>query len=221
MVAPTKAYTEILAATVAAGKPVLTTTGVEIADNFEHFREVVYGSYVAAADHDHDAVNSAPVFGASLPKLAETVVGSPVSSVDFTGAVDWTAYDEYLCTYKEVAHSRAAGDRLVCRFSNDAGSTFKSGASDYIFSNDHIALSQTFVGTTGRADGQFFLHPDPGLILVGQAGAIDNASSGLSSVTTPGGGWDYSFGALDGLRFFVDGYNITAGTFRIYGVKRS
>ncbi len=158
-----------------------------------------------------------------LVPLHETVVGSAVASVDITTNVDWTAYDKYFCTFKEVSHSDStsppSGSVLNCRFSNDAGATFKSGASDYVGSNSEIQLSEVYKGTTGRADGNFILRPDPGLVLTGSAAAGVSAS-GLPALYAPIGGWDYSFGALDGLQFIVPGYNITAGTFRIYGVIR-
>lgn len=61
MVAPTVGYTPIPAATVASGKPLLTTTGVQLIDNDEHLKQVLYGSYTAAQEHDHDGANSAIV----------------------------------------------------------------------------------------------------------------------------------------------------------------
>src|SRR4249920_2654704 len=63
--------------------------------------------------------------------IASQTVGAPVASVDFTSGIDAT-YDEYEFRLAGVATS-IVDTQLQMRVSNNGGSSWNSGASDYVY----------------------------------------------------------------------------------------
>lgn len=54
-------FTTIADSSLVVGKPITQSIMQGLMHNLVHLKEALYGSYTAAAEHDHDGVNSAPI----------------------------------------------------------------------------------------------------------------------------------------------------------------
>jgi hypothetical protein len=173
-----------------------------------------------------------------LVKIAQTVVGSAAASVDLTTGIDAT-FDEYIIDVVGVIPG-SSGGQLLLRFSEDNGSTFKSGATDY--TNNQMSLNVT-TPTGGGGGNTAFLITSSVSNVIADGGVfgtcrifapasatskkyIDSVmqhlhlSSGLIKWWN-GGRYALSNNAINGFRLLFDTGNIAAGTFTLYGVRKS
>jgi len=176
--------------------------------------------------------------------LLLTATASASSSIDFTTNIDST-YEEYeLHIINLVPATDDSEVRLVV--SEDGGSTFKTGASDYELSistidsgNDiyisqtepnlgHILLTRNSIGgDVGNAAGESFsgvikiFNPSETSLtkLFQVCGSYIHAGGTLQQVSGSAA-YKGTSNAIDALRIIMDSGNITSGKFKLYGVKK-
>jgi hypothetical protein len=172
--------------------------------------------------------------GSGWVPLQTQTVTTAVSSVDFTG-IDGT-YKTYAIKINSVFLSVSGS--LNLQTSNNNGSSYDSGASDYSYvinsentsansaarvgSETLINLHRQFFSTlsTNSLNGILYLY-DPAnttyFTAVSGMFAYEASSSGLHNDVLAG--LRKSAGAVNAIRFFPSSGNITAGTFTLYGLK--
>jgi hypothetical protein len=167
------------------------------------------------------------------------VVSVSSTNVDFKTGIDST-YDEYELHFFGVLHS--VDGALCVRISQDGGTTFKAGATDYIWGGSFISFSgpssaftgcgasaisfaqltaNHFAGTQGAYGIATFFTPSisgmrkPWLV----KSYSNNSTSGASALD---GFLQYHGDAnpFNGFRLFNINGNITAGTFKLYGIVK-
>lgn len=176
----------------------------------------------------------------AMELLTSTTVTSPVSSVDFTSGIDGT-YSKYVIEVDSLT-STSSDTYLVLRTSGDTGSTFDSGATDYIFTTQyHINTGATgsggsgagFTGITLNTDGSSlgFGTSSKGQMTIKIAQADDSStitdimsdgsyeSANGSSVRMTCSGYRNSASTVDAVRLLFNTGNIATGTFKLYGIK--
>jgi hypothetical protein len=175
--------------------------------------------------------------------LIETQVASNTGTIAFLTGIDST-YKNYLVEFTNV---RPITDDVEFRMliTEDGGSTYKSGASDYGFSNggyssagalsyldnanSFFSLSDNSVGvklgnvSNESYNGEIIIY-NPSLsgfnkIIKGQV-AYDSAGATSDVVNmTIGGKYYGTQNAINGWRFFMSSGNISVGTFKLYGLR--
>ena len=178
-----------------------------------------------------------------LAKLS-SVVASSSATVDFTSSIDST-YLNYLLLVNNLRPATDAVD-LHLRITTDAGSTWKAGATDYMYVNEDQVPSGGGQNTSSTGAAQ--IKATQGLDSNHKLGSASDESSswafvisnpadsgkkcmirwdgsfiGSGSSTYPGGiisgmGFYKTAGAINGIRFLMSSGNITEGTFELYGV---
>lgn len=187
--------------------------------------------------------SSAAVPGWTL--IEAKIIAAPVGVVDFVIGIDGT-YDEYVFVYNNVVPSVAL-DSLWVRFSQDAGATFKSGATDYAYSSvEGTASAAVASASASTGDVKIVLPTAISNVAAsgGQSGevrlfspssAVVKKSILAASVTervnsagasdfrnaTAGGIYQADANAVNGFRFLMSTGNIASGLFKLYGVKKS
>lgn len=151
--------------------------------------------------------------------LSSQSISSPVGQVDFTG-IDGT-YDEYIFTIANLVPS-VLNDTLWLRYSNDGGSTFNSGATDYRVTGAYdtkiiIASTVSNVDATGGAGGNVILQkPSSTTRYVKTISFVGVYNAGVLSVC----GTSTALGAVDAVRFIFAGGNVSSGNIKMYGRLR-
>jgi len=174
--------------------------------------------------------------GASLV-LIETVTASNTATIDFATGISST-YRTYLVVLSNVVPATDAV-QLLMRFSDDAGSTWKSGASDYAWAvtggdgtarngtdtaDTAISLSHATytVGsdTSEGLSGVARIHNPAGTTTFqfaeGQTFCIQGAGTPL--ILSFGGAYLTAV-AITGIQFLFSSGNVESGVFKLYGVK--
>mgnify|MGYP003514364281 FL=1 len=173
--------------------------------------------------------------------LLSTSTPSAASSVDLTG-LD-ARFSRYIITFDALVPA-TNNDTLSVRTSSDGGSTFDSGGTDYSYTGMQTyagIASASFVASTG--DTKVVLHSLGGASSTATNGGISgriellapaqatgyhhmlfNAvwhaeSSGGVLSNAHGGAARRSSAAVNALRLYFAGGNITSGTVRVYGVQ--
>ena len=170
----------------------------------------------------------------SLVLVQETTVSSGVSSVSLTG-IDST-YDVYKVVYNNLVQADNNVDVNI-RFINSSGSDITS--SEYDRAQMYFRASTTFLNRTGtnQAQGQIVEQggnntneQSNGILYIFNAnnsseftfytneGNYTNIDTNL--VGGQGGGVLTSAEQVTGVTFFIGTGNITAGTFKLYGLKK-
>jgi len=175
--------------------------------------------------------------------LIEEVVASSVASVIFATGIDST-YESYAI---EITNMQPATDSVEARMevSEDGGSTWKTGATDYnwVFegrdsgnsglgggsSNDtHIKLSDfsavvkigNYTNSAYNAEIKLF-NPSSASIYKSFKGSVtyrtSNASVIFASLNT-GGLYKGTANAINAIKIYMSSGNISVGTFRLYGL---
>jgi hypothetical protein len=178
-----------------------------------------------ATDPSADATNwTLAVPAGGLVPISTATISTAVAAVDISLA----GYSNFICIIDGLA---VATDNafLYTRFSTDGGSTFDSGATDYnaqSFStatagsdSAQMGISQTGIG---NATGEDLF----ALVNIVNIGATKKARMFASGTFTVSSGEQRNinpFGrhnnaGADAIRFFASAGNLTAGTFRLYGV---
>jgi hypothetical protein len=173
--------------------------------------------------------------------LLANATASNSASIDFTSGIDST-YDMYILVGVGVVPATDAVAAWL-RVSEDAGSTWKSGAADYKHSGYVYGIAAGGGGSPGT-EGQIVLTHGTSL-----SNNAANAFNFFATVSKPSSttskkeinflphgyvtsGGDYytlmktgayvgTTNAITGLRFLMSSGNITSGSFYLYGVKKS
>ena len=206
----------------------------------------------ALADHVvgtdvSDTTNSAdgevvtfPVKNLSGLFFIESQDAASSASLDFTG-FDSANYDSYLFVLSNIIPATDAV-ALYARTSSDGGSTYDSGASDYVYSTHSAKTANAGVSEVGGTAAQI------AITTVGTLGSDtdeDGASGELkilgphltkrTQVTfnaawegsdgdyyfTTGGGARLSSADVDAIQFIMSSGNIESGTITMYGLRNS
>ena len=180
-----------------------------------------------------DVVNS---FGGF--ELIATYAPSAVATLDITAGFS-SDYDVHLITYDRVTPATDAVT-LSIRFSQNAGSTFLAGATDYTFAglaefSEATNAANNSTGTTAiticTAVGNVALEAISGwTMLVGMrssAGpkrAISYTSyataAGLHAILYTAGALILNETAVNGIRFLHSSGNIASGNVSVYGLRK-
>jgi hypothetical protein len=172
--------------------------------------------------------------------LLASAAASNSASIDFTSAIDST-YDLYVLVGVGIVPATDAVAAWL-RVSEDAGSSWKSGAADYKYSGYVYGIAAGGGGSGGTGEQIELTH---GATLSNNAANAFNFFATVSkpSSTTskkeinflPHGyvtsGGDYytlmktgayvgTTNAITGLRFLMSSGNITSGSFYLYGIKK-
>lgn len=174
--------------------------------------------------------------------LLSTLTASASASLAFT-AFDSAVYGDYVFHISGLYPATDAVE-LNVRFSLDGGSTYRSTAGDYLYtltaavqgsavsfgSTGDTEIALTSVGATNgleNAAGKSFngvltlAAPGDGnnVMLHGQGAYTRTLDDGVFTFTV-GARFIGTTGAVNGISFFMSSGNITAGTIRVYGVKK-
>jgi hypothetical protein len=170
--------------------------------------------------------------------LLASATASNSTSIDFTSGIDST-YDEYVLAGVDINPATDAAD-LLLRVSEDAGSNWKSGASDYKYSRSLYGISGGAGGggaattaivvasNTSNAAAEtvnfvcHFFKPS------GTASAKNFQFLPLGYINSGGdyytqmvsGSYVGTNNAITGVRVLMSSGNITSGSFYLYGVKK-
>lgn len=173
--------------------------------------------------------------GSAALVLIQAQAASGASQVDFTTGISST-YDTYIIECADVTSS-VAGAALRLRVSEDSGSTWKSGASDYAFAQIYAGTSSALARYSNAATTYISLISDFG-IQNGVSGTVKFWSPSQSSrkkkffsefsleqpseyVTTTGSGFYIgSNNAINGVRLYPASGTISGG-FCLYGVSKT
>lgn len=182
-----------------------------------------------------------PVVNAPLGwRLLSSATASSSASVSFASGIDST-YDEYVIEFINVVGASSAG--LRARTSSNGGSSYDSGASDYLSILQYNTVSTpTPSGAAGTSDGFLSLHASTINNTASQGGlngqlrlyAPSNASARKMMVgqfVLPSDASDEyqlsemrgvrkSASAVNAIQFYMSTGNIASGTFKLYGVKK-
>jgi hypothetical protein len=172
-----------------------------------------------------------------MVKIAQAVVGSAVSSVDITAGIDST-FDEYVLVLAGVLPATDDA-QLWFRISQDNGSNYKAGSTDY---RTNQFVNQNGTITSGSADSNALIVSAAASNAAGDGGVngeirFFNPSSStgkkwIRSVTAhyrtangtcewqQGGRYQADNNAWNAIRIFFSTGNIAAGTFTLYGVRK-
>lgn len=177
---------------------------------------------------------------ASAMTLLSTATASASSSIDFTGLS--STYRTYIVYISNCVPT--VDDDLMIRTSTNNGSSFDSGASNYVTQmNSVLSGTQNINFISGATNGtRIWITPANNISstanLGGYSGAItilnpSNASntvitafgsftnvSGTHSCTSCAGARLNSSGAVNAIRFFMNnGNTIASGIFKLYGIS--
>jgi hypothetical protein len=172
--------------------------------------------------------------------LIGSSTASGAASVAFTAGID-SSFDEYQIHFHDVTFSNAAGSTGVwLRVSEDGGSTWKSGGTDYTYSYFYIgAAGGSAVGANSTGDSKIIMtadagnssnKPGSGLAVFGLPSGTTNrkmvftdtcaiASDGNSYRTTGNGSYKGTTNAINGFQVLPSTGNLT-GTFYLYGLRK-
>ena len=180
--------------------------------------------------------------GGSLILITATTASSS-ATVDFTSGISST-YDEYLITLTNVIPA-TDNQTFLLRVSEDSGSTFKSGATDYkhvsMYQYDFLTVPsgdgstgapQIAMATTGVSNSATRGGVNGEIRFFAPAGTASNKhfafslSVGLSSTTgqmnqTGTARFVLDTNAINGIRLFFGSGNIASGAFALYGIKKT
>jgi hypothetical protein len=160
--------------------------------------------------------------GGGVTVISETVISTSVASVDLTGFVpaDYTSYE---IEFQNVIPDND-GASLYLRTSGDGGSTYDSGASDYLYST----LTRSFMGLVTSVGSSAGEDGASGVVrLLGPSLAkktimnlkfgFFNTSGTLSYSDISGS--RLSSAAVNGVQIYFSSGNIESGTIVFRGIK--
>ena len=166
--------------------------------------------------------------------LLNAYTPAAVANLDIVSQITST-YDEYKIVFTDVIPAAAAF--FMLRVSEDNGSTFKSGATDYFFGlkqigGDATSGASTFLALTDHTgantvstngiSGTVELYNPLGTSVKQSIQYKTGYTTGATtSWVSTGNGQYNSTNAVDAIQFLFNGQNITSGTFKIYGLIKS
>ena len=173
--------------------------------------------------------------GGSL-QLIEKQTVSGVTQVDFT-SIKETEYDVHfaqLISIETTSSGHPDASKMQLRFSNDGGSTFESGASDYAWANQYSKTSGGIAESKDSSDSSIEFtprcnsgEPTSAYMYLYGLGNSNTYSSTNSQTTINMDQKEHFFGAgiyttaetIDAVRFY-NAYAMT-GTIKLFGVEKS
>lgn len=176
--------------------------------------------------------------------LIAVATASTSATIDFTGLS--STYDEYVLTVTNFVPA-ANNSYPILRVSEDNGSTYKSGASDYGYiSSYNTDISATPTGYGDSSESGIWINGGNGVSSTASKGGLcceirifSPASTSANklfymsgcSVKTAGGEAFFNFttsgrfvldtNAINAVRILSSSGNITSGNFALYGVKKA
>jgi hypothetical protein len=178
-----------------------------------------------------------PVVSASWVFLdSKTASGS--TSLDFASSINST-YDEYVFEMVSIVPA-TNGVALYLRTSTDGGSSYAAGGSDYSYGSIYqtagtvlavqsaaaaqIQIADTISNTAshGGVSGQLRLYsPSDATAQKRVMFETSSTDAGATIFNYRGSGMRLATADVDAVRFIMSSGNITSGTIRMYGVRKS
>lgn len=162
--------------------------------------------------------------------LIESKTASASVSLDFITGIT-SEFTQYILEIINLVPASSVD--IYLRFSDDGGSTFKSGASDYAYGSDQTSASAAFIpisviataisntashgGICGRATVY-----NPALVSV-QTNCVTNitqASSATAIFSMYTGGSYVTAATIDGFQIIAESGNLTSGTVNLWGIQQ-
>lgn len=173
--------------------------------------------------------------------LISTATASNSAAIDFTSGIT-SAYDEYMISMTNVVPATDDAS-LQLRVSEDGGSTFKAGATDYSYAynseqeagtdasngsagSTRILMSASVSNTAsmGGVCGEVRFFAPAGTtqnkLFTYQTG-FPRTSTTDFRVINGAGRFVLDTNAINGIRFLFSSGNITSGNFALYGIKKT
>jgi len=166
---------------------------------------------------------SAPSAGGDSPIDVQTASNSP--SLDFTTGINST-YDEYIFVFIGIIPATNGVNGWI-RVSQDGGSTWKSGATDYDNAAAQIATSGTLTNaSTDGLSGEIKLWKPSSTAIHKQfspyyRNVMQTQGGVLSTSLNWGGVFSLNANAVNGVRFMMSSGNIASGSILMYGKKKT
>lgn len=176
--------------------------------------------------------------------LLSSQTASNSAFIAFTSGINST-YTRYVIEVTSLIPATDGTD-FACQISTDGGSSYKSGASDYVWGMVTSVSSGSALSDNDTADPQIYLNrignanehmgnasgegANSTITLFNPAGtslyqmiefttSYIGAGTGVRSVRTNGSGTYTTAGtAVNAIKFYMSSGNITSGTFRLYGI---
>jgi hypothetical protein len=169
--------------------------------------------------------------------ILSTVTASSDATIDITGDMDGT-YTDYVVKIRNLIPATDL-TKLKARISTDGGSTWKSGTSDYSWT-ELGKLGGSLGNTSDAADSELDLTNSRSLgsaageSLNGDLTIYNPSNSSVncvfgwkayyynvsySNMFKVAGVYEGATTAVDGIQFFMSSGNISSGTFTLYGVN--
>jgi hypothetical protein len=196
----------------------------------------LYENLLAVLEGDPSAAITGKMAGLSL---IQSQTANNSATLDFTTGINST-YDEYLFILSNITPQTDAVN-LAIRVSEDGGSTWKAGASDYTYTR-HDNNSTPADAANGATSTALVINGDIGNAaaesLSGEVRLFKPSVAGKYHAFTfhnqgfSGPGLNYSvvgsgisavsgLAAINGVRFLHSSGNIASGTISLYGVRKS
>lgn len=197
----------------------------------------VYTSGATGTDKGTDTINTNAYYDkgslASHRVLIQTQSASSSATIDFTTGIDST-FDVYEVDVLEAVPS-TDDVNLYVRVSEDSGSTWKSGGTDYYTQN---ATTSAFDPQNGVGAGNAISNVasesgySANIRFIKLAGTSSNksifvtgavyriATGGAPAIGNTYGAYVGTTNAVNGIRFLMSSGNIASGTFNLYGIKK-
>jgi hypothetical protein len=173
--------------------------------------------------------------------LLATASASASAAIDFTSGITST-YDEYMISLTNVVPA-TDDTTLLLRVSEDAGSTFKAGATDYTYAynSEQEAGADTSSGSAAASAIRLGVSMSSTASAGGWCGEVRffaPAGTTQNKLFTFSGGWPRTSltdfrcingagrfvldtNAINGIRFLAGSGNLTSGNFALYGIKKT
>lgn len=217
-------------------------TAAQVSAGVDNHRYVtaVRAKSIATSEGIAQGADQAATYRNKVPIQQQSASSS--ATIDFTTGINST-YNRYLFELEDV---RPATDDVILqiRITTDGGSTWKSGASDYSYSNQYSASGGAGGGINSNGATSIIMGPSGGGVGIGNAsgegldaayvwliepadtGRFAKLSWGLNwdgasagAVQSRGGGRYNTTGAINGIRFMMSSGNIAQGRFKLWGFK--
>jgi hypothetical protein len=211
---------------------VITTSGGTISGNLSISGNNTTTGIVESTSGGFKFPNGTTQAVASKLELISVANASAASSVDFTGLS--STYSEYIIVCSGF-YAGAAGSALNLRTSSNNGSTWDSGASDYLYgsvynTNNSNLLTNTTgsqipitattaLNTSAAANHARIIITNAGISRYASIESTAGATvTGTNMYQTRTVGFRMSTTAINGVRLYATSTNLT-GTFYLYGVR--
>ena len=165
-------------------------------------------------------------------ELIETKTGSGVSAIDFTNLGDYNVHFVTMPTMETNSTGHPQASKMQLRFSNDGGSSYESGGSDYQWANQYVNISGGNGESKDSADSSIEWTPrcnngEPTSAYMYLYNLKDSAKFSFTTSHTTinldqgefffGSGVYTTAETINAIRFYND-YSMT-GSFSLYGIK--